>query len=107
MLNLQATMSAPCNFEFCLDKIFRVWSYHDLELAGLNHKAHLAIPESQLFSRQHKLNASLLTGLKRNALKAFQFFHGAGHACSHVTNVKLNHFIARALAYILDINTDR
>src|SRR5258708_36381044 len=96
--------STPCHLECRFSKIFRVWSCHHLELTWLNHKAHLPIPESQLFTGERELDTPLLARLERSAPKAFQLFNGPRHAGVHVANVEVHHFVTCTLANILDVD---
>src|SRR5215207_6070760 len=57
-----------------------------------------------MLRRERELQAALLARPKSDSLKAFQFLHGARHACRYVSDVKLHYLIARAVARVLHFN---
>src|SRR6185503_2534326 len=71
------------------------------------HKAHFAIPESEVFRCQHKLQVLLFTRPKRHALKSLQLLYWAGHARGYVARIKLDYFIAGTFADVLNVDGDR
>src|SRR6185437_2165567 len=95
------------NFEFGFEDIDGIRTDHHLKLARLDNISQLTIPKPELLRPKHELDATLLTGLQRHALKSFQLFYRTRHRRDEVTNVQLDHFIAGPLTCVLNLNTNR
>ena len=77
-----------------------------LNSARLNHKFHFAIVEAELAGREFQLDTFLLTRLKRDPLKAFQFLYRSRDGSSQITHVKLYNFVPGAIADVFHFHTD-
>ncbi len=72
--------------------------FHGLLIVG--------IPKRQFFLGQYELHAPRLTRSQRDLFKTLQLTHGTSDTVAALANVKLDHFLARTFASILDDRID-
>src|SRR5262249_925746 len=65
---------------------------------------HVAVIRAQLFWTKLKFQVLLLARLQGDSPKSLQLFHRTRQACGHVANINLDHFVAGALANVLNIS---
>jgi hypothetical protein len=82
-------------------------SHRDAEYAGFKHTFPLLVNTGKLLSAQRKHKLPCFARLQVETLKGFEVVFGDGGRRFNIGDVKLRHFIARAVAHIADGHTDR
>src|SRR5258706_287101 len=84
----------------------RAGADHDTELTWFYYEAHLAVVAAQLFGSKRKFNQPFLSWAECDSPKTLQFPDGPGDTGGYISNIKLDHLIAGALAGVREFDAD-